>query len=451
VAIHGTPTNESRLVTLPSWALWREPTRVQALVVAVSAGAALLSAAAFVQSTITASDLLRFGLLAMLSVAYLEVSRQVEVRRRLFAPPDSSHVDMSSVWILAGALILPAGLAALIVPIAYAYLWVRSWRSLDGVHAYRVTYTCATMTITCLAAWAVAHVGPLPGGGVAHLLVAIVLAAVTYRVVNQALVVLAIALTIGVHERSTVTGTWHHNAVEFATFTMGAATAVLVVQVPPLALLVLPAVFLLQHRALLTQLVEAATIDMKTDLLNAAAWRQLADRELDRAARQHTATAVLVIDMDHFKRLNDTYGHLAGDEALRAVGAALGDVLRGYDAVGRFGGEEFAALLPGVDAATAVVVGERVRERIESLPIRVERRTGAAATIAVTASVGVAAAVGAADLDGLLRAADEALYAAKAAGRNVVRSAYVPDRTPESESPNPGRVRALSGRADYRG
>jgi diguanylate cyclase (GGDEF)-like protein len=119
--------------------------------------------------------------------------------------------------------------------------------------------------------------------------------------------------------------------------------------------------------------------------------------------------------------------------------------------VGRFGGEEFAALLPGVDTATVVVVGERVRERIESLPIRVEQRTGAAATIAVTASVGVAAAVGAADLDGLLRAADEALYAAKAAGRNAVRSAHVPDRTPESESPNPERVRALSGRADYRG
>ena len=448
VTIDNTPAYESRLGALRSRAIWREPTRVRALVVAVSAAAALLSAAAFVHSTITASDLLRFGLLAALSVAHLEASRQVELRRRLFAAADSSHIDMSSVWILAAALVLPPALAVLIAPITYVHLWARSWRSLDGVQVHRVIYTGATIMLTCLAVSAVGHVGPSAGERVPQLIVAIVLAAVTYRVVNRTLIVAAIALSVGVHRPSTITGTWGDNAVEFSTYALGAATAVLVVRVPPLALLVLPAVFLLQHRALLKQLVEAATIDMKTDLLNAAAWRQLADRELERAARQHSATAVVVIDMDHFKRLNDTHGHLAGDEALRSVGAALGDVLRGYDAVGRFGGEEFVALLPGVDAQTAVAVGERVRERIEVLPIRVEQRTGAVATVAVTASVGVAAAVGAADLDGLLRAADEALYAAKAAGRNAVRSASDSDSTRACESPNPGRVRALSGRAD---
>jgi diguanylate cyclase (GGDEF)-like protein len=448
VAIHDILANKSWLGALRSWALWREPTRVRALVVTVSAAAVLLSASVLVHSTITAGDLLRFGLLAAMSVVYLEVSSQVEVRRRLFAPSDSSHVDMSSVWILGAALILPPGLAVLIVPIAYTHLWVRSWRSLDGVHAYRVAYTGATMAITCLAASAVAHVGPLVGHSAAGLLAAIVLAAVTYRVVNQSLVVLAIASSVGVRERSTITGTRHHNAVEFATFALGAATAVLVLRLPPLALLVLPAVFLLQHRALLKQLVEAATIDMKTDLLNAAAWRQLAERELERAARQHTATAVLVIDMDHFKRLNDTYGHLAGDEALRAIGAALGDVLRGYDAVGRFGGEEFVALLPGVDGATAVGVAERVRERIESVRVPIGQRTGGVGSIEVTASVGVAAGHGAVDLDEVLRAADDALYAAKAAGRNVVRNAPVAVSVPVHKSPNPGRVRALSLRAD---
>jgi diguanylate cyclase (GGDEF)-like protein len=209
--------------------------------------------------------------------------------------------------------------------------------------------------------------------------------------------------------------------LEFSTLILGAATAVLIVQVPPLAVLVLPAVFLLQHRALLKQLVEAATIDTKTELLNAAAWRQLAQRELERAERQHTATAVLVIDMDHFKRLNDTYGHLAGDVALKAVGEALADELRGYDAVGRFGGEEFVALLPGVNGTTAMGVAERVRARIEAVPVQVERRTGGTGDIAVTASIGVAATRGAGvELDDLLRAADSALYAAKAAGRNAV-------------------------------
>src|SRR5262249_24393193 len=160
-----------------------------------------------------------------------------------------------------------------------------------------------------------------------------------------------------------------------------------------------------------------------TELLNAAAWRQLAQRELQRAARQGTATAVLVIDMDEFKLLNDIYGHLAGDEALSAVAAALSDELRGYDAVGRFGGEEFVALWPGVDATAAVRVAERVRQRIERLDVSVKRHAGPDSHIAVTASIGVASAWGAAELDDLLRDADAALYRAKGAGRNTVRRA----------------------------
>src|SRR5262249_3366822 len=303
---------------------------------------------------------------AAMSVAYMEASRQVEVRRRLFASDGSPYFDMSSVWILAGALVLPGGLAVLVVVLAYLHVWIRSWRSVDGVRTYRVGYNAATMAITCLAVSAVATASGMSG---AELFVSIVVAAMTYRVVNLVLVLLAFAVSVGVRTLSTITGTLADNALEFATLALGGATAVLVLKVPPLAVLVLPAVFLLQHRALLTQLVQAATLDPKTELLNAAAWRQLAQRELQRAARQGTATAVLVIDMDEFKHLNDIYGHLAGDEALSAVAAALSDELRGYDAVGRFGGEEFVALLPGVGATTAVNVAERVRQRIERLDV----------------------------------------------------------------------------------
>ena len=135
-------------------------------------------------------------------------------------------------------------------------------------------------------------------------------------------------------------------------------------------------------------------------------------------------TAVLVIDMDRFKHINDTYGHLAGDTALKAVGEALADELRGYDAVGRFGGEEFVAMLPGVDGPTARGVAERIRRRIEALTVQVEQVSGGSGLMTVTASIGVAAAPGAsADLDDLLRAADGALYVAKDEGRNAVRLA----------------------------
>jgi diguanylate cyclase (GGDEF)-like protein len=400
--------------------LWQTPTRVRLLVVVVVAAAALLSLTAFVRSTITASDLLRFGLLAAMSVAYMEASRQVEVRRRLFASTASSYFDLSSVWILAGALVLPLGLAVLIAVFAYVHMWVRSWRPVDGVHGYRIAYNGATMVITCFVVSAAADASGMSG---AELFVAIVVAAVTYRVVNLVLVSLAFVVSGGVRTLSTVTGTLAQNALEFATLALGGATAALLLKVPPLAVLVLPAVFLLQHRALLTQLVQAATVDAKTELLNAAAWRQLARRELERAARQGTATAVLVIDMDHFKQLNDTYGHLAGDEALKAVAAGLTDELRGYDAVGRFGGEEFVALLPAVEAMTAVKVAERVRRRIERLNVPVNQHAGGVTHIAVTATIGVASAWGAVELDDLLRDADAALYEAKDTGRNAVRCA----------------------------
>jgi len=400
--------------------------RVVVLVVAVDGAAVVLSLAALVGSTITASDLLRFGLLAGMSVVYLEVSRQVEHRRRLLVATDSSHIDASSVWLLAAVMILPAGTTAALAILIYVHLWLRSWHRVSGVRPYRVVYNGATVTLTCIAVLTIVHATSFgrdgirdAGGAFAFAAVAIVL----FRLVNRLLIASAIAVSVGIHRLSAVFGSLANNAMEFSTLVLGAATAVLVVQVPPLVLLVLPAVFLLQHRALLKQLVEAATIDTKTELLNAAAWRQLAQRELERAGRQKTATAVLVIDMDHFKRLNDTYGHLAGDEALKAVGEALADELRGYDAVGRFGGEEFVALLPAVDGATAVGVAERVRERIASVQVRVERRTGGIGTIAVAASVGVAAAHGGVELDDLLRAADGALYAAKAAGRNAVRRA----------------------------
>ena len=407
-----------------SWELWRVRLSVVLVVLAVDCAAVLLSVIASLGSTITASDLLRFGLLALMSVTYLEFTRQVERRRRLFVTDGTSHIDVTSVWTFAGAAVLPPALAAALAALVFLHLWYRSWQYVDGVRVYRIVNSAAAAVLACVASSTVVRATLWHHGGLASSWIAAgVLAGcvVLYRATNTVPIALAVSLAARTRHPAALFGSFSSNVLEFSTLILGAATAVLIVQVPPLAVLVLPAVFLLQHRALLKQLVEAATIDTKTELLNAAAWRQLAQRELERAERQHTATAVLVIDMDHFKRLNDTYGHLAGDVALKAVGEALADELRGYDAVGRFGGEEFVALLPGVTGTTAVGVAERVRARIEAVPVQVERRTGGTGDIAVTASIGVAATRGAGvELDDLLRAADSALYAAKAAGRNAV-------------------------------
>jgi len=130
---------------------------------------------------------------------------------------------------------------------------------------------------------------------------------------------------------------------------------------------------------------------------------------------------VVVFDIDHFKRFNDTYGHQVGDEVLRHVAALAAASIRGEDAAGRVGGEEFVLLLPGQDAGRAADAAERLRRAIESTPLRSE-----AGDLAVTVSGGVA--VFPEDGEGwdpLFAAADERLYEAKRAGRNRIVTAGV--------------------------
>ncbi|MCB1262915.1 MAG: diguanylate cyclase [Acidimicrobiales bacterium] len=150
-------------------------------------------------------------------------------------------------------------------------------------------------------------------------------------------------------------------------------------------------------------------------------------RSLDRALGGATASAkvgdhpvsVLMIDVDHFKHYNDTHGHAAGDEALRAVAGAITHAVRDGDNAFRFGGEEFCVVLPGATEADAVVVGERVRDAVASLDIdgAAEQPGGA-----LTVSIGAASAIGD-QADAVQASADDALYAAKASGRNRVVSA----------------------------
>jgi len=202
--------------------------------------------------------------------------------------------------------------------------------------------------------------------------------------------------------------------------------------VSPLLVLVLlvPAV-LLQRALTYVQLRTAAHVDPKTGLLNPGAWQQEAERELSRSARGDRPLAVLMIDLDHFKVFNDSYGHLAGDRALLAVAGALGGGLRLYDKLGRFGGEEFSVMLPNTDAAEARHVAERLRRSVADLVIA-EINPSAGLTISVGGVAGVARD---ADLTDLLAAADHALYQAKAAGRD--RVVFAPEVRTAGAQPSP--------------
>ena len=181
-------------------------------------------------------------------------------------------------------------------------------------------------------------------------------------------------------------------------------------------------VTLLQRSLRHVQLVNDSRADSKTGLLNAATWEREATVEVTRAVRTRTPLAVALLDIDRFKVINDTYGHLAGDQVLKELARSLENVLRDYDRAGRFGGEEFSLLLPQTRAVDAFRIAERVRANIASLSIIVPGATGGE-RVHVTVSIGVAALDSGCEREyaELMAAADAALYRAKSGGRDQVQ------------------------------
>jgi diguanylate cyclase (GGDEF)-like protein len=193
-------------------------------------------------------------------------------------------------------------------------------------------------------------------------------------------------------------------------------------------------------RRQISRVIEASAREARTDKLtelpNRRSWEEGLARELTRQARRRTALCLLVIDLDHFKRLNDTYGHAAGDTALIGVSGVLRSLARQSDVLARVGGEEFALLLPECTPADARMRAQEIRMAIE--------RTSAGWPTPVTVSIGLAALPEhAATGEDLMAAADVALYEAKRAGRNTVRTyrVEVPPPVPGARVPPAGMGR----------
>ncbi len=167
-----------------------------------------------------------------------------------------------------------------------------------------------------------------------------------------------------------------------------------------------------------------ATHDALTSLWNRGAIIELLERELSRARREGGSVGVILMDIDHFKKINDTHGHLVGDEVLRTLTGRVKAEIRSYDSVGRYGGEEFLVLLPGCDNAKLEAKAEQLRQVVDRSPIE----TSVGLVRATISSGGMASGeCPHAGLNDLLRAADVALYRAKMAGRNRVQMAKPAD------------------------
>ncbi len=172
-----------------------------------------------------------------------------------------------------------------------------------------------------------------------------------------------------------------------------------------------------QARAAQAELRRLASIDELTGVANRRWFTVMASRELDRCRRFNHQLSLLMLDIDLFKRVNDTYGHAVGDEVLKAFTRVLEGNLRSVDLLGRLGGEEFAAVLPESDAKAAGFTAERLRAAVEALDFTLEDGS----KLKITTSVGIAILTnGEETLDHLLARADAALYTAKREGRNKV-------------------------------
>ena len=407
--------------------MWKLPTPVLGYVLVVDALALVAILATAGLAPITGQAVLWCGLILAGEIVHLEAAQRIE-RIRELAADGRPHMHLQSIWIFAGLLLLPPPLATVVIVVSYVHSWFRVYKRRGVVH--RKVFSGATVILACTAAGVVltagtgGHVAPyvpyLDGfGGMTSLLTS----GTVYFGLNYVLVILAIVLSNPGKPPRQAFGNPSDVLIVLAAVGVGCGIA-LVMTVRPWLLPVLMVTPVALHIGLLLpQFQAAARTDSKTSLLAPEFWVQLARAELARAAELSSTAGVLMIDIDHFKAIDDGNGHLAGDEVLRAIAAVVQSSVRGGDFVGRFGGDEFVVLLPGTTSTEIVAVADRIRAAIARIEVQVPVvRPGKPEVISgLTASIGAAVYPETAkEYTILLQAADDAVFAAKEAGRDRV-------------------------------
>ena len=401
------------------WPIWSLPRWLRFYVVAVVVAALAAIGVTAPMAGYSERDLALFGLLLGCTAAAVEMTRKAGEKGGVVK-------DVQGVWELPVAILLPP-FYALVVPIAQTALTqcrVRHaplHRRVFTAAALGLSYGAASVTFHSLSGLAPqGAAGSLSRGTLWTLLV--ILSAVVKLVLNDAMVMTAVKATnpaAGIRATFFSGEQLYNDAAEIC---IAVLVTFAVAGAPLLALAALPVVTLLQRSLSHVQLVSDSRTDSKTGLLNAATWERESAAEVTRAVRTQSPLAIAMVDIDKFKAINDTYGHLVGDQVLKEIANMLNTLLRDYDLAGRFGGEEFSLLLPQTRAVDAFRIAERVRANIAGLSIIAPGTTGGE-RVQVTVSIGVAALDSGSkrELRELVAAADAALYRAKAGGRDQVQ------------------------------
>ena len=364
-------------------------------------------------------DLELFAALLVCVTATVELTRRVGENHGFVK-------DVYAIWELPVAMLLPLAYAPALPVIRFA---LTQWR-IQRVPAHRRMLSASAIGLSYLAAGLVfrALAGTVhglvedPGGHAMTWMIFVAIGAVTSWIVNQSLVLTAIKGSnpaINLREEQFAREPIYNDLTEFCVAVL--VTFCLAYSVVAV-FFAFPFVSLLQRSLRHTRLLRDSQVDSKTGLLNAATWERQASAEVTRAVRTKTPLAVAMLDIDRFKVINDTYGHLTGDQIIKEIARTLNTLLRDYDVAGRFGGEEFSLLLPHTRAVDALRIAERVRANIAGLRV-IAPGAADGERVHVTVSIGVAALDSGSErqLPALVAAADAALYRAKAGGRDQVQ------------------------------
>jgi diguanylate cyclase (GGDEF)-like protein len=403
------------------WPLWELPRWLVGFIALVTAADAAAIAVAAVHAPVSWHDVLVCGALMICTAATVELTKRAGENAGLIS-------DVYAVWELPIAILLPVAYA-LVVPVLRFSL--TQWR-IRRIPTHRRVFSAAVVSLSYAAASTAFHglTGSSGELGVLHghtavWVLALAVAAIVQWIVNTTLLYPAIKSSdpaLRVRDLYLARESVHNDVTELCV----AVLVTLGIAVTPITIVfAFPFVTLLQRSFRHAQLVNASRIDSKTGLLNAGTWEREAASEVARAIRTRSPLSVALMDIDHFKGVNDAHGHLVGDAALKAISDTLVAFLRDYDLIGRFGGEEFAFLLPQTSPVDAYRIAERIRAYIGAMPIDTGDALGSG-PVNVTVSIGVASlgslwdTGGASHLTDLLAAADAALYRAKRDGRDRV-------------------------------
>lgn len=422
----------SRLLDPRKWEMWNNPWPVITYQLACELVAIVALGFGFATSwPATSTEWVRFAAFAICVTLHIQLTRRQEERRRnrLLAV----HIDLTGMWTFPAALLLPIQLFLALLLLVRVQRWINSRRPL-----HRFVFSSLTYAATALLAQRVfveldpSRLTTLSDHNALQVFGILILVGLVYGLTDAAIVGGVLALG-GTKQRTlaNIFGSKTDNLIEVGTIGMGMVIAVLGVQLlPAIGIMILVGV-MGNRLAEISQLQEEADTDSKTGLLNMRGWTEAAQRAFERAHRSSQEITLIMLDLDHFKWINDTYGHPAGDDVLKATAHLLRHVTRPTDVVGRFGGEEFVLLLPETDMYSAEHATNRVLEAISSLRVATTGKHGSEVTIANrTTSIGVAVyPVHGQTLDELLNAADTAVYEAKEAGRDQVRFARRKPRT----------------------